>query len=43
MTPLHEAVDHGKFDIAQFLTSRGANLDTLDRHGKSLLPKALAF
>jgi ankyrin repeat protein len=43
MTPLHEAVDRGKFDIAQLLISRGANLDTLDRHGESLLLKALGL
>jgi ankyrin repeat protein len=36
-TPLHEVLDRGKFDIAQLLVIRGANLDTFDRHGESLV------
>ena len=39
-TPLRESVDRRKFDIAHLLISRGANLDTLDRHRESPLLKA---
>jgi len=39
--PLHYASDYGQLEVLQFLASKGAKLDTKDKHGISPLLAAI--
>ena len=43
LTPLHEDIESRDLDVAQLLISRGADINALDRGGKSPLSKAVKF